>query len=638
MASHRSSLVFLWLYLLYVNNAAFSVQVKESEPLKLEAACEYGYLPCDNGDCIPRIGWCNDQVECADASDEAYCFPLHPLATISDVKMNPCSKRHFTCDDGMCIPLSAHCDDMPDCRNREDEEDCWNDDFETENALEVLNQNMVNHTTISDTTIETPLAIDDQDVTGVTDTQSVSGVTDVQTVLPITDVETTTAAYSPPITNEPTTPDSSNQESNPNSSASPPLSSEDNALVKGVGYLLQQRDSEWGWGESTARFATALYLTNDSYFDSRSYEGHLTKKQLEVQLALDLMRVNSRPLRIDQLENYINALLATCSDPRNFHGVNLVKMLKVEVKYILARGLFVNPLAYLALCNADDLSDEYISRIKNVAYRRSEEPMWLDIQAIALLTIACRSKSNPSSSEWKTMREDVAKNITEWQQRDGSFGSMYSTGLALQALIAANVSATEHAQSRALAYLKMHQNWDGSFGNELDNFYVLPTLNCKSLASIAEHRCKKRYVSATQNTEATHRRKTQKKINVHYSLWIGGPKNEIHTLTLGIKPHTNFLEIMELAQQVNSKYKFEVWDTDRGPVINSVGGRSSDVEKGTYWTLYRKVPIQFRPDVSNKTATISRLKLFGARRFIKDLRKLFPKDKEHLAFWLKPYF
>lgn len=59
-----------------------------------------------------------------------------------------------------------------------------------------------------------------------------------------------------------------------------------------------------------------------------------------------------------------------------------------------------------------------------------------DIQAYALMAISCRTLSNQSTmKEWLLLKKDVARNITEWQQADGSFGNVYSTGLALQVRI-----------------------------------------------------------------------------------------------------------------------------------------------------------------------------------------------------------
>lgn len=58
-----------------------------------------------------------------------------------------------------------------------------------------------------------------------------------------------------------------------------------------------------------------------------------------------------------RLAMYINALLATCQDPRNFLGRNLVEILNKRRNTLQEHQRFVNPLIYLTLC----LSNETIS-------------------------------------------------------------------------------------------------------------------------------------------------------------------------------------------------------------------------------------------------------------------------------------
>ncbi|GIY40400.1 uncharacterized protein CEXT_523791 [Caerostris extrusa] len=134
------------------------------------------------------------------------------------------------------------------------------------------------------------------------------------------------------------------------------------------------------------------------------------------------------------------------------------------------------------------------------------------------------------------------------------FGSIHSTGLALQALIAAEEPGTETVKGRAMTNLLMNQDWQGTYGNELDNYYVVPALNMKSLASIHDRKCRP-HTHDTQGTEGVYSQaENPKPTIVHYSLWIGGSKNEIQTITLAMPKHANFLEVMEAAQKLNPHF------------------------------------------------------------------------------------
>ncbi|XP_054725003.1 cobalamin binding intrinsic factor-like [Uloborus diversus] len=577
-------------------------------------ACSSGELPCDDGQCINWKSWCDGPQDCSDASDERYCRVGNPDDLKGTAALNNCSSTlHFMCETGLCIPRAGRCDDLPNCENREDEERC-DFSYESSDEAETLPPSTTTPPPPSSTSEKPPPPPPS------TTTQKSSPPPSSST----TTTSTTAKPPSPPVVIHIDTPSW--------------IPSRVEVLRKSVRHMIDARDMSWGWGRSTPKMVTAMSLANESYFDFLNQNGLMTKKQLEVQLALDLMRHSEKPMKMLELAHYVHALIATCHNPRDFHGVNVLKMLKKAMADRQARGLFVSPIAYVALCNANEFSDSYIRKMKNMAYRRSEEQRWLDVQAYALLAISCRTQGDTTNiDEWKLLKTDVAKNISEWQQSDGSFGTLYSTALALQALIAAEEAGTESSKGRAMTYLLLKQDRQGSFGNDLDNYYVLPALNMKSLASLRNKNCKVDPYG-TQGTEAERQpTKKNKLINVHYSLWIGGEKNEIHTITLAMPRRSNFLQVMEAAEKINPRYKHEILKTPRGNVVHSIAGRVADMGKNTYWTLYKKVPLPFRPQLANVTATIARLKLLGAKRWNRDISKLQPKDNEHLAFWYKPY-
>ena len=41
-----------------------------------------------------------------------------------DLKMTGCKEKDFTCSDGQCIRMTKRCDQVPNCRDHSDEEDC----------------------------------------------------------------------------------------------------------------------------------------------------------------------------------------------------------------------------------------------------------------------------------------------------------------------------------------------------------------------------------------------------------------------------------------------------------------------------------------------------------------------------------
>ena len=93
---------------------------------------------------------------------------------------------------------------------------------------------------------------------------------------------------------------------------------------------MAQRQKNYGWGDGldTAQALLALELTKSS----TNLERKLSAKQLEIDLILNLWHhddpdavpIDSERLTIGNIAVYCLALIAACSDPRFFHGHDLI--------------------------------------------------------------------------------------------------------------------------------------------------------------------------------------------------------------------------------------------------------------------------------------------------------------------------
>ena len=71
------------------------------------SACKKDEYACYSGKCIPRIYVCNEINDCGDLSDEQNCG---------------CALDQFTCADGDCIPIQYKCNSYADCQDKSDED------------------------------------------------------------------------------------------------------------------------------------------------------------------------------------------------------------------------------------------------------------------------------------------------------------------------------------------------------------------------------------------------------------------------------------------------------------------------------------------------------------------------------------
>ncbi|GBM85616.1 hypothetical protein AVEN_24278-1 [Araneus ventricosus] len=204
------------------------------------------------------------------------------------------------------------------------------------------------------------------------------------------------------------------------------------AKEKAVSWLKKKRTAAWGWRENTPRAVVALYLASAATFNGTVLEEELMAKQTELKAAVALLRPS---LTNSELSMFVNALLVTCHSPRHFYGNNLVKRLKEQVDE--SRN-FTHPLAYLALCNANESwPPKAASDLNGILDSNSEYPFVKDLQAISLTALSCEANrsrdidsalSNATLALYKKTIQDFKK----LQAQDGSFGNVHTTALITQ--------------------------------------------------------------------------------------------------------------------------------------------------------------------------------------------------------------
>ncbi|GIY94159.1 uncharacterized protein CG3556 [Caerostris extrusa] len=193
------------------------------------------------------------------------------------------------------------------------------------------------------------------------------------------------------------------------------------------------------WQENTHRGIIAWYLATDR--DDTDIEEKLMVKQLEVETLASLLRNDTSPLTVNQLSMFVNALTVSCRDPRNFHGFDLVKILKQQTE---VSSLTNHPTSYLALCNAgESLPINATSELSKTLNSNSEYPFLLDLQAATIMALSCLRNSSqnlPNISFPQTDFENTIERFKTFQKDDGSFGNIYTSAIVTQVSRFSNVN------------------------------------------------------------------------------------------------------------------------------------------------------------------------------------------------------
>lgn len=104
-----------------------------SIPFITNGTCSEWLFRCNNGKCIPYWWKCDNVMDCEDGSDEEQCGTLTPAIAKTNTSIvtpkNMCPQHYFQCNSGLCIEDSWVCDEIFDCDTGEDETNCKNNNF-----------------------------------------------------------------------------------------------------------------------------------------------------------------------------------------------------------------------------------------------------------------------------------------------------------------------------------------------------------------------------------------------------------------------------------------------------------------------------------------------------------------------------
>ncbi|KAG8175709.1 hypothetical protein JTE90_021359 [Oedothorax gibbosus] len=410
-------------------------------------------------------------------------------------------------------------------------------------------------------------------------------------------------------------------------------------IDRGRAWILSNRSAEGGWGSETPRALIALSLINNS-FVNETYENNIMQKHFQVFLGTSLIRGDTKTTSINRLAMSVNALIATCQNPRDLHGTDYTELVRKRLREQLRNSHHrrnevqsPNPFVCLSLCLADrDLERQEVHHlITRLKSHDSEDEFELDKNVMAIPAFAChlqRHKSiYPSDSEYLRTWDSLLRNAT-WKllnrmRDDGSFGSVYSTAIAAQALMSVNETRNWNPEL-TFNFLREHQKDDGSFGDFLATYLVLPALSGRSLLHLRNTQCtppnSDRVLTPTEILAFR-----GPKHYVKYSIFIGNPKTNEYSIDVHVPVGIHFFDLMRVAAHKNDAFKFSYEETDGGIHVYSISNVPNDSERELEWNLF----------VTSRSNTV--LDDPESLRTIRtDIKRFYPRSDEHVIFWYKP--
>lgn len=354
------------------------------------------------------------------------------------------------------------------------------------------------------------------------------------------------------------------------------------AVELGTKWLLDNRNSEWGWGErQEAEAIIALHLANNSWFNKKDSDSYRSVKQMNIDLLVQISKDNSLNDQLwsrGKLAQYICGLQATCQDPRNFYGHDLIQKLEAHMdnydEYFHANH-FAFSWAVLALCNSNQVvKADYVSKLTK---NPGTYTFGIDEASMVLMALSCINSSAVSCA--KTAAENY---IIHNQNKNGSFGNEYTNGLAIQALLASRRNGVGSVIDNALeALINIQAQANGGFKNVAAANQALPALARKSYVDIGKTPC--------VDTEATTKPPSGLPITITISVEDNLFSHFNQTWTFDITNGTSLYDALVVLQNKQVGFSFHSILSSWGHSIKTIVGISSDATKRTYWSL-RKAP------------------------------------------------
>lgn len=301
---------------------------------------------------------------------------------------------------------------------------------------------------------------------------------------------------------------------------------------------------------------------------------------------------------VGQLAPYLLALRANCEFVGGRKGDRLVSQLKrflEDEKRAIGDNHQGRPhtsyyqygLSILALCvHQKRVHDSVVGKLLYAVehdHHLHQGHLSVDTLAMAGLAFTCLKRSNLNTDQSNRINlaiRTVQEKILKAQTREGHFGNVYSTPLALQLLMTSPVPGVELGRACLNAGAALSASvQNGAFQNALMISQLLPVLNHKSYVDLISPDCLAPRVMLEQTVESFSQSQVPEVIHVTLkvpSVWP--PYRHFISVPAG----SSLEDVLKKAQELGG-FMYETKASLSGPYLTSVMGK--EAEEREFWQL-----------------------------------------------------
>ncbi|XP_059621312.1 uncharacterized protein CG3556 [Phlebotomus argentipes] len=440
--------------------------------------------------------------------------------------------------------------------------------------------------------------------------------------------------------------------------SSGPNQQESAGIAKALDWLKEKREHDFGWGNDTHMVILAKELSGGR--DPTDSDNHvqmiadleelLSVKQMEIEILTMLNHHNSLPMPVnaDKLARYVLALGSLCKDPKRFHTHDLVANL---LRHEPAQDQEFALVTLAACSSAAHVRKRQIRRLLDIASGGTDQSV--DTVAMVLLALRCIVTDHRHRHLQHFVRRP-ARGLASLQGPRGSFGSLRSTALAMQALQDLEPDpAGKWSRSAASKWILERQRSDGGWTEEpLQDGQdpnvgvgltadIILALGWKGLGAVRILQCDHVIREMNGNGENGENGESKiatllgvpgtsveesevKNVSYTYTLWVGSNVTDTFSLSLVSSKNTSFFRAMTQAAELDSRFAFEAREWPNGHYVHTLAGLKEEPRGYNYWLLYRlpELPDPANPPGNQLIAPVG-------------VDELIVEEGEHYLYWYK---
>uniref|UniRef100_A0A4W4F3F4 Transcobalamin-like C-terminal domain-containing protein n=1 Tax=Electrophorus electricus TaxID=8005 RepID=A0A4W4F3F4_ELEEL len=382
------------------------------------------------------------------------------------------------------------------------------------------------------------------------------------------------------------------------SSTAPLAASGDELLLQLNKELLQSTEASGSLPNPSVHIALRLSTHHNLLKESQNLNQLKTKLHDDIQSSINDMK----PV-VGRLALYVLALKASCQDLSSFTlSVNemsepllthLKKELETEKRNIASKqrpktNYYQYSLGILALCVSGVRVSSHISHklIHAVQHGqiKHDVSLCIDSHAMAGMALQCLKDARTTVNNEAELNKALAtikKKLLESERADGHMGNEFSTGLAVQALLAMGSYVKEHANSVEAMRADARK---GTYHNPMAISQILPALQQRSYLDLKSKDCHDEDDSLIWNVLPV-QPEVQSNVLVHVHVEVVKATGLISDFLVDVPSGSSLLKALTLLQDQQIGFTFEKEESLWGPFLSRVNGEWARQSDRRYWKI-----------------------------------------------------